>query len=391
MRLYEFEGKGLLLKYGIATPRSQLYSSDEPIPYEPVVVKAQTLSGGRGKEGLIAVTSRESAQQAAEELLKRTHHFEYIDRVLLEEKIEVKHEFYVAITYDTDTRSAVVAICLHGGVDINAHADAVKRFPVYPTDNEIAEIVRKAGFRDHHAEWESFLRSAINCFFSEDCTLLEINPVARTHDGKLIALDAMIELEDEASFRHQARKYPARQAGFGRAPTEREERVKEINAQDFRGTIKYLELDGDIGFLAAGGGGSITCMDALTSVHGRPSNFTEFSGNPSDEKVYELTKVILSKPKLCGLWIVGAIANFTVMDTTMSGVIRALGETKPAYPIVVRRSGPHEKEGIALLQKAKEELGLDMIIYGAEMPMTKSAIIIKQKADDYRRQHGHTN
>ena len=124
-------------------------------------------------------------------------------------------------------------------------------------------------------------------------------------------------------------------------------------------------------------------MDALTSIGAKPANFTEFSGNPSDEKVYELTRIIISKPGLNGLWIVGAIANFTLMDTTMSGVIKALEELRPQFPIVVRRSGPHEKEGLEILKKAKKELNLDMTVHGAEMPMTKTAMIIKEKAEQY--------
>ncbi|MEK6967780.1 MAG: ATP citrate lyase citrate-binding domain-containing protein [Nanoarchaeota archaeon] len=388
MKLYEFEGKAILSKYGISVPKSTLYKAGEKISFKEAVVKAQTLSGGRGKAGLVKVCSKEEIDSIAKEMKSKQHNFELVSNILIEEKISAENEYYVVLTYDTDTRSAILALTLHGGVEVNKFASTVHKFQIFPNQvPDFAEIIRLSGIRHDHDEWKNFLSSAINCFFEEDCRLLEINPLALSN-RKLIALDAMIDLEDEAFFRHQDRKYPPRQSGFGRAPTERELKVKEVNAKDYRGTIKYLELDGDIGFLAAGGGGSITCMDALTSVGGKPANFTEFSGNPSDEKVYELTKIILSKP-LNGLWIVGAIANFTLMDTTMSGVIKALEEIKPKFPIVVRRSGPHEKEGLEILHKAKQDLQLDMTIHGAEMPMTKTAIIIKEKAEEFR--HGNTH
>lgn len=383
MRLYEFEGKELLARYGIQVPKSLVYKPETKIPFKEAVVKAQVLSGGRGKAGLIKTCGPEEIPQIAKELMGKQHHFELVNSILVEEKILIEKEFYVAVTYDTDLRSAILALTLHGGVEVNKFAATVHKFQIFSNaKNDFSELIRKAGINENKEAWTNFLGNAVKCFFEEDCRLLEINPVALSH-GELIALDAMVDLEDEAFFRHQERKYPPRQAGFGRPLTQREQKIKEVNAKDYRGTVKYLELDGDIGFLAAGGGGSITCMDALTGIGGKPANFTEFSGNPSDEKVYELTKIILSKPGLHGLWIVGAIANFTLMDTTMSGVIRALEETKPSFPIVVRRSGPNEKAGLQILQNAKEELVLDMTIYGAEMPMTKTALIIKEKAEDY--------
>ena len=388
MRLFEFEGKDLLKKYGIPIPDSIKWKDGISIPWNEVVIKAQVLTGGRGKAGLVKIAKKEDVDKIANEMLGKQIKTELVKDILLEEKIPFENEIYVGLTYDTDSRSAVLLITLHGGVEVNMFASTVHKFPIYPNieKDKIKEIVRKTGIKNHQVEFSGLIQKAINCFFIEDCRLLEINPIGITKNG-LIALDSHFDLEEESSFRHKDRNYPLRMTGFGRPLTEREEKIKEINMQDYRGTVKYVELDGDIGFLAAGGGGSITCMDALTSVGGKPSNYTEFSGNPSDEKVYELTKVILSKPGLNGLWIVGAVANFTLMDTTMSGVIKALGEVKPKFPIVVRRSGPNEKEGIQILKNAKQNFNLDMTIYGAEKPMTSTAIIMKQKAEDY----GNTN
>ena len=210
---------------------------------------------------------------------------------------------------------------------------------------------------------------------------MEVNPLVEDEHGKVLALDAKIELCDDGAYKHKERAYPPRVAGFARPPTEREQLVKEVNAKDYRGTVKYVELDGDIGFLAAGGGGSITCMDALMSCGGRPSNYTDFSGSPPTEKVYHLTKALLSKPGLRGLWIVGVIASFTRVDETLQGVAQALEEVRPAYPIVVRRSGPNEEEGLQILRRTAAKCGLDLVAYGADMPMTKTAKILMDKVN----------
>ena len=124
-------------------------------------------------------------------------------------------------------------------------------------------------------------------------------------------------------------------------------------------------------------------MDALIQSGGNPSKYTEYSGNPSAEKVYELTKQIISKPGLRGLWIVGAIANFTRVDTTMEGIARALIEAKPKFPIIVRRSGPFEKEGLDILRKAAQDCGLNMQIFGKELPMTGSARMMVEAAKNF--------
>ena len=136
----------------------------------------------------------------------------------------------------------------------------------------------------------------------------------------------------------------------------------------------------DIGFLAAGGGGSMAAMDALMQWGGSPANYAEHSGDPPREKVYALAKAILSKPNLSGLWIVGAIANFTRIDQTMQGIIDALIEFKPKFPIVVRRSGPYEKEGLQMLKDAAALYNLDVEVHGSETAMTATAKTMAEKS-----------
>ncbi len=365
MRLYEYEAKELLKKHGIAVPESQLLSSAEPPKF--TVVKAQILAGGRGKAGGVKVCSTPGeAAQAIQEMLHSTILKEKVDKILVEEKVDSNSLHYIAFTYDTDTGGPVLLYSDQGGVEIeNKNITKIPLDPgcgIYTTDDN------KVPFDT----WPLY-----QVFAEQDCRLLEINPLAIVNN-KPIALDAVIDLDDDAFYKHEGRTYPPRTPGAG-TMSEREQKVKTINDADHRGTIKYMELDGDIGFLAAGGGGSITCMDALLAAGGKPANYTEYSGNPPTEKVYELTKVILSKP-LKGLWIVGAIANFTKVDATMQGVVQALEEIKPDFPIVVRRSGPNEKEGIQLLEEAAEQHNLNLQVFGKETPMTQTAKIITEKA-----------
>jgi len=121
-------------------------------------------------------------------------------------------------------------------------------------------------------------------------------------------------------------------------------------------------------------------MDALIDAGGKPSNYTEFSGDPTEEKMYVLTKQAITKPGIRGCWIVGALANFSRIDTMMSGIVKAFEEVNPKFPIVVRRAGPFEKEGLEILKLAAEKNKWDVEVYGAETPLTKTAEIIVRKS-----------
>ena len=147
----------------------------------------------------------------------------------------------------------------------------------------------------------------------------------------------------------------------------------------YRGTAgKYIELDGDIAVLFSGGGASISNMDALIAAGHQPANYTEYSGNPPREKVYQLAKIVLSKPGLKGLWIAGGVANFTNVDETFHGIVDALSEIKPAYPIVVRRAGPYDEEGMERMRQCALVNGLNMRLFGKDVSMTETASILAE-------------
>lgn len=392
MILYEFEGKKLLSAAGIAVPTSQLLTMSEAranalnnklltIKF-PVVLKAQVLSGKRAEAGGIQFAENEAEfKEKLSQMLGSTINKEKVEQVLVEEKVSVKEEYYLSISYDTDERSPVMTYSESGGTGIEERE--VKKVvinPLDPTSNLPSNLEK------------GFLEKLINLFFDQDCILLEINPLVKTEKG-FIALDAKIKLDDFAKARHSEWDFPPRSAP-GHTPTKGEIEAKKIDEGDYRGTAgsSYFDLEGDIAVLSSGGGVSLTALDSLISFGGKPANFTEYSGNPPKEKVAKLTKIVLDKPNIHGLWIIGTVvANFTDIYETLSGFIEGLRQTekdlntKFDFPIVIRRGGPRVEEAYEMLSKIKE---FDLHLQGGETSIASSAKIMAELASKYAKSKG---
>ncbi len=394
MKLYEFEGKQLLESAGIKIPEGYVLESSRETkdPVDEVVVKAQTLEGKRGKAGLIkSAKTKEEIETITKQLLNKHHGFETVKKLLIETKCKIKNEFYVAITYDTKTRNHVIIASSEGGIDIeetkNIHPSKViiEQINILNgvTEHEAKHILHKAGINNLHMI--PLLQKLYTLFIDKDMKLLEINPLIETETHDLIAADAKIILDDDALFRQNI-SFPPR-VGIGREKTEREIAANKVNELDHRGIAgkTYIELDGDIGILASGGGASITAVDALISYKQKPANYTEYSGNPSPEKVEALTRIVMSNPHLKGLFVVGAKANFTQIHETIAAVIKVIREQKPEYPIVFRRAGPGDKEARELVEQTAKELQLDMEWYGDETPITLAAKRMAEKIMERKR------
>ena len=375
MILYEFEGLGLFDKVGIPTPKRVLVNSlseFKKLTFEPpYIAKAQVLSGKRGKSGLVKeITSEQELKKILEKSPKG---------VLVEEKLTATKQYYLSITYDTSVRKPVILFSDQGGVDIEDVKD-VKKFEV---DLTIGFV-----FNQFTPDLNSVVTKLWRVFTEFDCRLAEINPLFETKQG-LFAVDAKIILDDDALFRHEDLGFEPRDV-FGKKPTPEELAAAEIDKRDLRGSAgsSYIQLDGDIGIIAAGGGGSLVNMDALVALGGKPANYTEHSGNPPREKIEKLTKVVLGKKGLIGCWLVGATANFTDMFETLSGFVDGLRSLKPKpdYPIVIRRGGPRWEEAKQMLEMVKKEEGFDLHIYGPETPMTSTAQIMVELSNKFKNQ-----
>jgi len=391
MQLKEFEGKTVFRHYGLAVPAGAVVKDNADVAQAlrtctiPVMVKAQIYAGRRGKAGGVKrCTTASEAEQAVRQLLGSQLLGESVQEVLVEECLAVEQEHYAAATFDTTTRMPIIILSRQGGMDIEEyqkmHPDKVIKLEVEALDGlreeQARQLAKLAGFTGDETESiVAVLLKLYDTFVKCDCKLAEINPLIRTKDSRLIAGDAKVILDDDATFRRPLQFSP--RIG-SRTLSERELAANKVNAEDYRGVAGkiYLDLDGDIGILASGGGASVTAMDALISYGGRPANYTEYSGNPTAEKVKKLAQIVLSKPGLAGCWIVGGTANFTRIDITIQGIIDALIEAKPDYPIVVRRAGPGAKEAYAMLHDAAKKHGLDIHVFDEYTSITESAKIM---------------
>lgn len=380
MILYEYEGKKLLFEAGINIPQSQLLTNpaQEIIIQAPFVLKAQVLSGKRADAGgIVMIENAENIQKELSDLFNETINKEKVEKVLVEKKMEIVEEYYFSISYDTDTRSPIITFSESGGTGIEDRQAKVYPLNILAPTENLPDILKK-----------ELLEKLVNLFFDQDMTLLEINPLIKSSDGRFLALDAKVKLDDDAKTRHEDWDYKPRTPG-GRTPTKNEIAAKLIDEGDYRGTAgsAYFDLDGDIAILSSGGGISLTAMDALIKAAGKPANFTEYSGNPPKEKVVKLTKIVLNKPNIHGLWVVGTVAaNFTDIYETLSGLIDGLREaeqeldTKFNFPIVIRRGGPRQEEAYEMLRNIKD---FNITLHGEEQSVAQSAKVIKELAEKF--------
>lgn len=364
MKLYEYEAKKILQKYGLEVPDKR---------GEEYAVKAQVITSSRKEKGGIKFAeSRDQAEELKDELLGSEIGGHKVEKVLIEEKSSIYDEQYICFTYDADFRAPTLIYSEEGGTGVE-DKDAEKyelgknpdfEYLLDSTDENLIDILEKL----------------FEAFMEEDIIFLEVNPLALTEKGYEV-IDALIELDDDAGFRHDW-GYSERTA-FSRKKTQRERKAEKIDEDDHRGVAgKYIELDGDIAMMLAGGGASLTNMDAMIEYGGEPANYTEYGGNPPAEKVYRLSKIILSKSDLKGCWHVGGTANNTDIYRTMKGFCQALEEVDPDFPIVVRRDGPNADKAFELLRKTRDELDLDMKLYRRDTPMTETAEDLLEMIED---------
>lgn len=379
MNLYEFEGKNIFEKYGIKIPRGIVVRCDDDfvtkyneLGLTDVVIKAQVLSGKRGKGGGIKfASSAEETKKACEEIFAMEIRGQYVAAIRIEEKLAIDEEHYLSITYDTNKKQPILIYSREGGMDI----EDVSEEKIIKQNLDIRQAVLPESLQ----AIENIAQKLWDCFVKEDTRVVEINPLVKTISGEWIAADAKIAIDDDAFYRHEEWKNLEPRTMMGRQPTDRENDAKKIDEGEsyYRGTAgKYIEMDGDIAILFSGGGASIANMDALIKAGLKPANYTEYSGNPPREKVHTLAKVVLNKPGLKGLWIAGGVANFTNVAETFQGIVDALDELKPTYPIVIRRAGPFEKEGMILMEECGKRNNLKMKLFGKETSMSDTAAIL---------------
>jgi succinyl-CoA synthetase beta subunit/citryl-CoA synthetase large subunit len=375
MRFFEYEAREIVKRagipvtdYGFATTPQEAREIAARIG-EPVVIKSQVLTGGRMKAGGVrfADTPDEAAEKAAR-VLGLTIDGHVPRGVLVDPMARVAQEFYAGIVWDGVRKQPVMLFSDMGGIDIEevaeTHPDHVGRghfSNILPlSEYKAKQVVASVGVSGSRLNrLVPILTALARLFVERDMTLAEINPLGELEDGSFVALDAHMEMENEARPRQRALLADlgvgddeTRQA---REATEFELAGEAVDAMDHRGVAgNVTEFDGDLGLVIGAGGGSLTLFDAVRAHGGRPANYCEIGGNPSVRKACALAKLVLQKPGVDKIAVMMSIVSNTRVDIVARGVITACLELgyDPAEKIsIFRIPGAWEEEGFKILER----------------------------------------
>jgi len=369
MKIHEYQGKEIFRRCGVPTPRGiPAFSVDEAVKAAHAiggsvwVVKAQIHAGGRGKGGGVKLAkSLEEVREIAGRILGMqlvTHQTgpqgQRVRRLLIEEGADIRKELYVGMVVDRGTQRVVLMASSEGGMDIEEVAartpEKIHKVFIDPmrglTDAEADAVARKIGIPEASiAQARVLLQGLYRAFDESDASLAEINPLIVTGDGRVVALDAKLNFDDNALYRHpdvvEMRDLD-------------EEDPAEIEASKY--DLSYISLDGDIGCLVNGAGLAMATMDTIKLFGGQPANFLDVGGGATAEKVTEAFKIMLRNPGLKAI-LVNIFGGIMKCDTIAAGVIAAAREVKLKVPLVVRMKGTNEELG----RKMLAESGLPII------------------------------
>ncbi len=327
------------------------------------VVKALVPTGRRGKAGAVRLcaTVRE-AEVAAEELIGSFVGPYPVEMVLVEEWLEIERELYLAFEIASGRPEYTLLMSADGGVEIESKPDSILSVALdpnqLPSASDLAQRWTSLGMSDVSEELGRITHTLLCLFVERDLTTLEINPLALLIDGTLACVGALTAVDDTALARQPDIASFAVEGSerAWRPETVLEARVTSINAdRSQRGSARYLELEGgNIGFLCGGGGASLLLFDAIVAAGGTPANYSEFGGNPTEQRVYDLTRVVLDKRGVEGLFVGHNLTNNTQVDVVAAGVTRALHDAALAepFPVVAREAGLHDEEGRRIFEDA---------------------------------------
>ena len=355
MKVHEYQAKEIFSQYGIPVERHVLCNTpDEAVKafrqleVDKVVVKAQVLTGGRGKAGGIKLADNEElVRQHAREILKMTIKGFPVTRILISEAVDIATEYYVSFTIDRNTRSVVLIMSAAGGMDIEEVArntpEKIIRYNIDPLIELPQYLAQSFAFMlfdqaEQARRMTSILQNLYKAFMENDASLAEINPLVLTAKGTLTAIDAKMVFDDNALYRH-----PERHALFEPTPEEQ----LETTAKE-RG-FSYVRMDGDIGCMVNGAGLAMTTMDMIKLYGGSPANFLDIGGSSNPVKVIEAMKILLNDSKVKAVFI-NIFGGITRCDDVAIGLIQAFDQLQTEIPVIVRLTGTNENIGRKLLK-----------------------------------------
>jgi succinyl-CoA synthetase beta subunit len=373
MKIHEYQGKELFRRYGVPVPVGIAATGvDDAIAAIPrvqaeggsdvVVVKAQIHAGGRGKGGGVRVCkNREQAEKAVRDIFgmqlvtpQTGPEGKKVQRLLIEQGLDIVHEYYLGITLDRAVGRVTVMASTEGGMEIEEvaaeHPEKILKEVINPAVGWQDYQTRRLGFElgldaRQVRELGTFLAALTRCYWEMDCSLLEINPLVTTRDGRVLALDAKINFDDNALYRH-----PELEEWRDLS----EEDPAEIAAKEHH--LSYINLDGNIGCMVNGAGLAMSTMDIIKHYGGEPANFLDVGGGATAAKVTEAFKIITRDPNVKSIFI-NIFGGIMKCDTIASGVITAVKEVGLKVPLVVRLEGTNVELG----KKILEESGLNLV------------------------------
>jgi len=373
MKIHEYQAKAILKKYGVAVPRGEMATSREQAETAAknlfaagatgVVVKAQIHAGGRGKGGGVKIAkSVEEAAELAGKILGMnlvTHQTgpegRLVQRLLIEETLPIEKELYLGILVDRAGGKPVFMASAAGGMDIEEVAaenpDAILKQHVDPGMGLEAFQARKIAFQlglkgPQINQAVQFLTGLYRAFLDTDASLLEINPFITTTDGRLFALDAKINFDDNALFRH---------ADFKELRDVTEEDPLEVEASKYN--LNYIKLDGNVGCMVNGAGLAMATMDIIKYAGGIPANFLDVGGGANAEQVTHAFEILLSDKNVKAV-LINIFGGILRVDTLATGVVEAAQKTHIQLPIVLRLEGTNVEAGREILKNS----GLNFIV-----------------------------
>ncbi|HTJ46884.1 MAG TPA: ADP-forming succinate--CoA ligase subunit beta [Kofleriaceae bacterium] len=373
MKIHEYQGKELFRKYGVPVPIGiPAMSVEEALAAIPkvqhqagtdvVVVKAQIHAGGRGKGGGVKVAkTRDAAEAAVKQIFgmqlvtpQTGPQGKKVQRLYIEQGLAIEHEYYLGMLLDRATGRVTVMASTEGGMDIEevaAHTpEKILKEPINPAVGwqpyQTQRLAKKLGIGGGAAkELGRFLMALTRCYDDMDCSLLEINPLVTTKDGKVLALDAKVNFDDNALYRHP-------ELADWRDPSEEDPAEVEAKKWD----LSFIALEGDIGCMVNGAGLAMATMDICKYYGGQPANFLDVGGGATAEKVTAAFKIITKDPAVRSIFV-NIFGGIMKCDTIAEGVITAVKEVGLKVPLVVRLEGTNVELG----KKMLAESGLDIV------------------------------
>jgi succinyl-CoA synthetase beta subunit len=373
MKIHEYQGKELLRKYGVPVPVGiAALSVEEALASIPrvqkeagtdvVVVKAQIHAGGRGKGGGVKVAkTRADAEAAVHKIFgmqlvtpQTGPEGKKVQRLLVEQGLPIAKEYYLGMLLDRAIGRVTVMASAEGGMDIEevaaTHPEKIIREPINPAvgwqDYQSRRLAKRLGMTPEVSkELAKFLRVLTRAYDDSDCSLLEINPLVVTTDHRVLALDAKINFDDNAEYRHP--EYEA-----WRDPAEEDPQELEAKKWD----LSYIALDGNIGCMVNGAGLAMSTMDIIKFYGGQPANFLDVGGGATTEKVTAAFKIITTDPQVKAIFV-NIFGGIMKCDTIANGVVAAVKDVGLTMPLVVRLEGTNVELGKQILAQS----GLNII------------------------------